>query len=79
MAFELGTELEQFVTAEICPRDFVQGMEYAKPHGDTAAQSTTYWNIAKNVAGKVERLAISNGKKLSRCVPHHSIAAASSA
>jgi hypothetical protein len=54
-------------------------MEYAEPHGDTAAQSTTDWNIAKNVAGKVERLAISNGKKLSRCVSHHSIAAAGSA
>ena len=79
MALKLGTKLKQFVTAEICLRDFVQGMKYAEPHGDTTPQSTTDWNIATNVAGKVERFAISNGKKLSRCLPNHSIAAARSA
>ena len=79
VTFELGTELKQFVTAEICPRDFVQGMKYAEPHGDTASQSTTDWNVATNVAGKIERLALRNGKKLSRCVPHHSIAATTGA
>jgi hypothetical protein len=79
MAFELGTELKQFVKAKICSRDFVQGVKYTEPHGDTTAQSTTDWNIAANVARKVERLAICNGQKLSRSVPHHSIAAAGSA
>ena len=54
-------------------------MKYAEPHGDTAPQSTTDWNIATDVAREVEPLAISNGKKLSRCLPNHSIAAASSA
>ena len=76
VAFKLGTELKQFVTAEFCSRDFVQGMKHTEPHRDTAAQSTTNWNIATNVAGKIERLAISDRKKLSRCAPNHSIAAA---
>ena len=74
VTFELCTKRKQFVTAEICPRDFIQGMKYAEPHGDTAPKSTTDWNVATNVAGKVERRAISKAKKLSRCVPNHSIA-----
>jgi hypothetical protein len=76
VAFELGTELKQFVAAEICSRDFIQGMKYPKPHGDTAPESTTDWNIAPDVARKVEPLALSSGKKLSRCFPNHSIAVA---
>ena len=79
VAFELGTELKQFVTAETCPRDFVQGMKHAKPHRNTAPQSTTNWNIATNDAGKVERLALSDGKKLSRRVSNHPIATTTAA
>ena len=58
VTFQFRTQRKQLVAGEICPRNFVQGMKHAEPHGYAAAKPTSNWNIASNVARKLEGLAL---------------------
>src|SRR5439155_550787 len=44
---------------------------YAESHGYAAAKPTSKWNIASNIAGKLEGLALCGCEKFSRCISNH--------
>src|SRR5438094_10203705 len=59
------------MAGEICPHNFVQGVKHAESHGYAAAKPTSNWNIASNIAGKLEGLALCGGEKFSRRISNH--------
>src|SRR4029453_18489741 len=50
----------------------IQGMKYAESHGYAAAKPTSNWNIASNIAGKLEGLALCGCEKFSCRISDHS-------
>src|SRR6266536_196686 len=73
MTFQFRTQRKQLVAGEICLRNFVQSMKHAEPHGYAAAKPTSNWNIASNVARKLEGLALCGREEFSRRISNHSV------
>src|SRR6266487_3462762 len=71
MTFQFRTQCKQLVAGEICPHNFVQGVKHAESHGYAAAKPTSNWNIASNIAGKLEGLALCGCEKFSRRISNH--------